>query len=82
MFAYVTHFNTFNFVECIKQCIKCIGEKNNLKYRSYQASIDPIPIQTLVSILSILGSIRPPLKSSANFHLWVHYFFNPYSLTT
>ncbi len=50
-----------HFVECIKQCIKCIGEKNNLKYRSYQSSIDPIPIPTLVSILSILGSIRPPL---------------------
>ncbi len=49
------------FVKCIKQCIKCIGEKSNRKYRSYQASIDPIPIPTLVSILSIFGSICPPL---------------------
>ncbi len=50
-----------HFDKCIKQCIKCVGEKNNRKYRSYQASIDPIPIPTLVSILSIFGSIRPPL---------------------
>ncbi len=50
-----------HFDKCIKQCIKCIGEKINRKYRSYQASIDPIPIPTLVSILSIFGSIRPPL---------------------
>ncbi len=50
-----------HFDKCIKQCIKCIGEKNNWKYRSYQASIDPIPIPTLVSILSIFGSIRTPL---------------------
>ncbi len=32
-----------------------------LKYRSYQVSIDPIPIPMLVSILLILVSIRPPL---------------------
>ncbi len=53
-----------HFDKCIKQGIKCIGEQNNRKYRSYQASIDPIPIPTLVSILSIFGSIRPPLKNS------------------
>ncbi len=54
-----------HFDKCIKQCIKCIGEKINRKYRSYQASIDPIPIPTLVSILSIFGSIRPPLLNAA-----------------
>ncbi len=53
-----------HFDKCIKQCIKCIGEKNNWKYRSYQASIDPIPIPTLVSILSIFGSIRTPLTDT------------------
>ena len=31
------------------------------KYQSHNASIDPIPIFTLVSILSIFGSISPPL---------------------
>ncbi len=55
-----------HFDKCIKQCIKCIGEKINRKYRSYQASIDPIPIPTLVSILSIFGSIRPPLVYSSH----------------
>ncbi len=48
-----------HFVKCIKQYIKCIGEKLNVKYRSYQASIDPILIPTLISILSILGLIDP-----------------------
>ncbi len=52
---------SLHFVVCIKQCIKCIAEEKNLKYRSYQASIDPIPIPTLASILSILGSIHAPL---------------------
>ncbi len=40
-----------HFVVRIKQCIKCIGENNCLNYLSYQASIDPIQIPTLVSIL-------------------------------
>ncbi len=67
MFAYAmwkeriyAHRHVYTLIN-IKQCIKCIGEKNNRKYRSYQASIDPIPIPTLVSILSIFGSIRTPL---------------------
>lgn len=35
------------------------------KYQSCHASIDLIPISALVSILSILGLIRPPLSDTA-----------------
>lgn len=34
-------------------------------YRSYHTSIDPIPIPALVSMLSIFGSIGPPLPNTS-----------------
>uniref|UniRef100_A0A673M4T9 PHD finger protein 14 n=1 Tax=Sinocyclocheilus rhinocerous TaxID=307959 RepID=A0A673M4T9_9TELE len=46
-----------------EQCTKHRGEKLNLKYQSHLAGIDLIPIPMLVSILSILGLIRPPLTA-------------------
>ena len=42
---------------------KFIEKKLQQKYLSHHASIDPIPILTLVSILLIFGSIRPPLAT-------------------
>ncbi len=44
-----------------EQCTVCWGEKLKLKYWSYPASINLIPIQMLASILSISGSIHPAL---------------------